>query len=207
MAALPTLQAEPPAGSSTPVAGPASASGTGPFSHAVQRIVLTGFMGSGKSTAGRLLAEQLAWKFADLDTCIEARIGLSVPQIFALHGEPAFRAAEVHDLAHLLSTSRRVIALGGGAPETPALRALLAGSPGTAVVHLQAPFPVLYERCQKQAMQADAAARPLLGDIEAAARRYRDRLAIYAAVAHHVAAADAGSPEMVAAEIRQLLRL
>ncbi len=204
-AASPTLPAESPAGSATPAAGPVS--GSGPVSYAVERIVLTGFMGSGKSTAGRLLAERLGWEFADLDACVEARLGLSVPQIFTLHGEQAFRAAEVRDLAHLLSESRRVIALGGGAPETPALRTLLAGSPGTAVVHLQAPFPTLYERCQKQAMKADAVDRPLLGELEAAARRYRDRQEIYAAVAHQVAAADAGSPEMVAEEIRLLLKL
>ena len=205
MAALPTLPVESPVGSSTP--GASSGIGTGPVSHAVQRIVLTGFMGSGKSTVGRLLAERLGWKFADLDTCIEARLGLSVPQIFAAHGEQAFRAAEVHDLAPLLSASHQVIALGGGAPETPALRALLAGSPGTAVVHLQAPFPALYERCQKQAMQVDSVDRPLLGDVQAAARRYRDRLEIYATVANHVATADAGSPEIVAEQIRLLLRL
>ena len=205
MAASLTLPAESPAGSAALAAGPVS--GSGPVAHAVERIVLTGFMGSGKSTAGRLLAERLGWEFADLDTCIEARLGFSVPQIFALHGEQAFRAAEVHDLAHLLSGACRVIALGGGAPETPAVQALLGGSPGTAVIHLKAPFPVLYQRCLRQATEADSVDRPLLGDFEAAARRYRDRLAIYAAVAHQVAAADVGSPEIVAEEIRRLLKL
>ena len=206
-AASPILPAESPLGGAMPAAGPIAGPRNGPISQAVQRLVLTGFMGSGKSTAGRLLAKRLGWQFADLDTCIEARLGLSVPQIFTLHGEQAFRAAEVHDLAHLLSGSRRVIALGGGAPETPAVRALLADSAGTAVVHLDAPFSVLYERCQKQAMEARSVDRPLLSDVQTAARRYRDRLDIYAAVAHHTAAADAGSPEIVAEAILQLLKL
>ena len=179
----------------------------GPFPQNVQRLVLTGFMGSGKSTVGRLLAQRLDWEFFDLDASIEARFGLSVPQFFALHGEPAFRAAEVQDLKQLLGRSDRVIALGGGAPGTPALRDLLARSPGTAVVHLLAPFPVLYERCQRQAMEKNPVERPLLGDREAAERRYRERLGVYAAVAHCAAEADLGSPEAVTENVLQLLKL
>lgn len=169
--------------------------------------MLTGFMGSGKSTVGRLLAERLGWQFADLDSCVAARLGLSIPQIFALQGESAFRAAEVSDLANLLLGSRMVIALGGGAPETPALRKLLAGNPGITVVHLQAPFPVLYDRCQKQAMEANAVDRPLLRDTETATRRYHERLELYTAVAHHTVAADAGPPDVIADAILPLLHL
>ncbi len=177
-----------------------------PIPAAVQRIVLTGFMGSGKSTVGRVLAHRLGWDFADLDRCIEARLGLSVPEIFAVDGEAAFRATEVQELGRLLCGFSRVIALGGGAPGTPALRASLRGGVGTAVVHLHAPFAVLYDRCQKQAGQADAVLRPLLGDTEAAARRYQDRLQIYAAVAHCVVDA-AESPTVVAEAILNRLKL
>ena len=179
----------------------------GPLPSPLQRIVLTGYMGSGKSTVGRLLSERLGWKFSDLDACIEARLGLSVPQIFAQHGEAAFRAAEVQDLTHLLSGARHVIALGGGAPGTPVLRQLLAATPGTAVVHLSAPFAVLFARCQKQATEAEAVSRPLLGEQDSAARRYRERLDMYAAMAHSTADADAGPPEVVAENIFRLLKL
>lgn len=154
-----------------------------------------------------MLAHRLAWGFSDLDACIEARLGLSIPQIFATHGEDAFRAAEIHELALLLAGSDRVIALGGGAPGTPALRSLLANTSTTAVVHLSAPFPVLYERCQKQATETDAAGRPLLGDRETTSMRYRERLALYNVVAQYTAAADAGSPAVVAENILHQLKL
>lgn len=177
----------------------------------IQRIVLAGFMGSGKSTVGRTLARRLGWEFADLDACIEARLGLSVPQIFARDGEDSFRTAEVTELTQLLCRPNCVIALGGGAPGTSAIRDMLARSERTVVVHLRAPFAVLYKRCCRQAAKPNAVARPLLGDpllgdTEAAAhRRYRERLDVYAAVAHCAVDADAGPPSAVAdAILRQL---
>lgn len=154
---------------------------------------------------GRLLAGRLGWKFSDLDNCIEMRLGFTVPDIFTLHGEEVFREAEVQELRHLLGISNHVIALGGGAPGTAALRDLLSATPGAVVVHLRAPFAILYERCRKQAMEADSVNRPLLGDQDAAERRYHERLGIYAAVAHHVAEAGLDSPEAVAQGIFQLL--
>ena len=54
----------------------------------LRRLVLTGFMGAGKTTVGRLLAARLNWDFLDLDAYIESRAGLSVPSIFSTHGEP-----------------------------------------------------------------------------------------------------------------------
>src|ERR1700749_3713805 len=92
---------------------------------AASRIVLTGFMGSGKSTVGPLLAAELGWAFLDLDTEIERRTGLTVPQIFAEQGEAAFRKEETAALAAVLGRTRTVIALGGGAPETLGNRLLL----------------------------------------------------------------------------------
>lgn len=167
----------------------------------LQRIVLTGFMGSGKTTVGRLLAARLGWRFADLDDEVEARTGRSVPQIFAEDGEPAFRAAEADALAALLQDSRIVIALGGGAPGTPAVRERLASVTQTAVVHLDAPFPLLYDRCAAQALDPEATTRPLLGQRHAAAERYEARMAIYTAVAHYRVHAGSGPPEAIAGAV------
>ena len=91
------------------------------------RIVLTGFMGAGKSTVGRLLAAQLGWAFLDLDEHLEARTGLSIAGLFALHGEDHFRRVESAALASALGSAHTVIALGrryaGAAHQSPAARA------------------------------------------------------------------------------------
>jgi len=149
------------------------------------RIVLTGFMGSGKTTAGRLLARTLHWAFLDLDREIEAREGRSVPQIFAESGEAHFRRLEARTLAALLGRRNVVIALGGGAPEELGNRLLLEQTPRTAVIHLAAPLELLLERCRVQSLRPDATARPVLADLETATRRYIHRLPLYNRLATH----------------------
>jgi len=82
-------------------------------------IFLVGFMGSGKSTVGRALADQLGWGFADLDEDIEKREGMPIVQIFDTHGEAQFRQAETAALRERVRSVEggrpSVIALGGGA--------------------------------------------------------------------------------------------
>ena len=110
----------------------------------LRRIVLTGFMGAGKTTVGRLLAARLGWEFLDLDASIESRTGLAVPSIFATHGEAHFRQLESQALASSLGRSNVVLALGGGAPESLTNRLLLEQTPATATIFLDAPFATLY---------------------------------------------------------------
>ncbi len=176
-----------------------------PLQFSPARLVLTGFMGSGKTTVGRLLAAKLGWDFADLDTVVEQLKGKTVPQIFAEDGEALFRAAETEALARLLTEVNLVIALGGGAPSTAALRDLLAGARDTVVVHLHAPFPVLYARCQAQALDPEATARPLLEPLTPAGERYARRLPIYTAIAHLSADVSTEAPETVALSILDAL--
>lgn len=92
------------------------------------RLVLVGAPGSGKSTVGRLLAERWGEPFSDVDAVIESRVGKSVAEIFADDGEPVFRAFEESTTVELLQVPG-VLALGGGAVLSPAIRAALAEHP------------------------------------------------------------------------------
>jgi shikimate kinase len=79
-------------------------------------VVLVGMMGAGKSTIGRRLAARLGLRFLDADVEIEvAHAGMTIPEIFALHGEPYFRDGEARVIARLLDSGPAVIATGGGA--------------------------------------------------------------------------------------------
>ncbi|MFA6267066.1 MAG: shikimate kinase [Pseudolabrys sp.] len=81
----------------------------------VRSIVLVGMMGAGKSSVGRRLATRLGLNFIDADTEIETAAGMTIPEIFALHGEPYFRAGEARVIARLLDHGPQVLATGGGA--------------------------------------------------------------------------------------------
>ena len=78
-------------------------------------IVLVGMMGAGKSSIGRRLAARLGIPFVDADTEIEEAAGMTIPDIFATHGEPYFRAGEARVIARLLDGGPQVLATGGGA--------------------------------------------------------------------------------------------
>lgn len=78
------------------------------------RIFLIGFMGCGKSTLGRLLADAIGYQFVDTDQLIEEKCGSSVAQIFAEKGEDSFRQMERETLENLVKQQRIVVATGGG---------------------------------------------------------------------------------------------
>ncbi|QDW41593.1 shikimate kinase [Bradyrhizobium sp. KBS0727] len=81
----------------------------------MRSIVLVGMMGAGKSTIGRRLAARLRLPFLDADIEIEAAASMTIPEIFAAHGEPYFRDGEARVIARLLDNGPAVIATGGGA--------------------------------------------------------------------------------------------
>jgi shikimate kinase len=79
-------------------------------------LYIIGFMGSGKTTAGKRVASLLDWSFIDLDKKIEENAGLNIPEIFSLHGEDHFRNVEAEVLRSLVTYSDTVISTGGGTP-------------------------------------------------------------------------------------------
>ncbi len=118
-------------------------------------IVLVGMMGVGKSSVGRRLAARLSIAFVDADAEIEKAAGMSIPEIFARHGEPYFRGGEARVIARLLESGPQVLATGGGAFMNPDTRALVKDK-GVSI-WLHADFDVLLRRTSKR--RSD---RPLL---------------------------------------------
>lgn len=82
-------------------------------------IVLCGFMATGKSSVGRMLANRMSYEFLDMDAAIEKEEGVSIPQIFALRGEPVFRALETRMVERMADAQGLIIATGGGTIVNP----------------------------------------------------------------------------------------
>jgi shikimate kinase len=141
---------------------------------APQRIVLTGFMGSGKTTVGPIVAARLGWKFVDVDDVIEAESGIPIAEIFARDGEAGFRDLEHTTIARLARTDALVLALGGGAIEREETRDLLLTMPGTLLVHLEVALETTMTRCS-----GTEGTRPVLADHANLAARYIRRLPLY----------------------------
>lgn len=156
-----------------------------------KRIVLTGFMGSGKSTVGPLLAARLGWPFIDVDNVIESEAGAAIAEIFARHGEGAFRDREHATIARLAGGENIVLALGGGAIEREDTRTLLLNAPSALLVHLEVELATTLARCS-----GTEGTRPVLADQANLAARYERRLPLYRA-AHLTVRTDALTPEQV----------
>ena len=142
-------------------------------------VFLVGFMGAGKTSVGRALAERLHWRFQDLDDRIIEREGRSVAEIFRDSGERAFREAEHAALRQVIEELRngtgRAVALGGGAFAQKRNAELLRGSH---VVFLDAPAEELWFRCSRQAAETGAE-RPLLKSMNQFRKLYESRRKAY----------------------------
>ena len=141
---------------------------------APRRIVLTGFMGSGKTTVGPLVAQRLGWLFTDVDDVIEAEAGCTIGELFSRDGEPAFRDRENATIARLAAQDALVLALGGGAIERDETRDLLLNTQGTLLIHLEVQLATTLARCA-----GTEGTRPVLADQANLAARYQRRLPLY----------------------------
>jgi shikimate kinase len=156
-------------------------------------VVIVGAPGSGKSTVGALLAEQLGTTFADVDAVIEAEAGKSIAEIFAEDGEAAFRVLEEVATKRLLANPG-VLSLGGGAVLSAATRAELLGQ---RVVWLQVSVPVAMKR-----VGIDKARPLLLGNVRGRLiKLLNERIPLYAEVATEVVDTNERTPAEVVASI------
>ncbi len=115
---------------------------------AQRSIVLVGMMGAGKSSVGRRLAARLNLPFVDADAEIEAAAGMTIPEIFARHGEPAFRSGEARVIERLLDAGPQVLATGGGAVVNDGTREAIRRK-GVSI-WLKAEFDVLMRRIRRR---------------------------------------------------------
>jgi shikimate kinase len=163
------------------------------------RIYLTGFMGSGKTTAGRLLAERLGVPFLDLDQEIERRAGSTVRQIFERQGEPAFRLLETDVLRGTLALADVVVATGGGTMVFDGNFQMIRDN-GLSF-WLNPAFSTIVARIGGLGKED----RPLFQDETQALALYRERLPAYRRADVKIDVAPDEGPEEIAARIALLI--
>jgi shikimate kinase len=157
-----------------------------------QNVFLVGLMAVGKSTVGRLLAQQLGYTFYDTDQIIEERAGADIAWIFDVEGEEGFRDRETQVIDELSQLEEVVLATGGGAVLRASNRQMLASR--GCVVHLDSPLDRLLERTQKDKK------RPLLqnGNPGRTLARLRvEREPLYREVADYRFVTDRQSPKVL----------
>jgi shikimate kinase len=162
-------------------------------------LYLVGFMGSGKSAVGRLLADELGWSFADIDEDIQTAEGVSIAEIFDTRGEAEFRRIEREALQQRVRDVEcgkpMVLALGGGAFVDPANRKLLQERGVT--LWLDCSFSRICARLEGQTH------RPLARDPQKLQQLFEDRRDLYSQAEHHIEA-DTDDPAAIVSRILQL---
>ena len=163
-----------------------------------KNILLVGFMGSGKSTVGQILASRLHWSFVDLDEQIVITEGCSINQIFDDQGETAFRACETRQLQQYVSCQKMVLATGGGVIGLEENWSLMRKT--GAVVYLHSEWETIQHRLH------GSTERPLVnqGSDEQLRQLYLKRLPLYRQ-ADHCVATDGLNPEQVVEQILSFL--
>jgi shikimate kinase len=163
-----------------------------------RRVVITGFMGAGKTTVGRALARLLGETFVDLDDAVRELEGRGPRELIDVEGEQYFREAETRALQHVLEAgTARVVATGGGAWTLARNRSLVAAH-GCLSVWLDAPFELCLQRIEDEGGRDS---RPFARDSTRALALYEQRLAAYQQADLRVRVTQPKSAEELAAEI------
>jgi len=157
------------------------------FTAVYDNIILIGFMGSGKSSVGKILAKQIFKSFIDVDTVIEKEQNASITEIFNTKGEAYFRQLEQECINKLTQNKGQVIATGGGLPIYSTI------APKSLVVYINADFDVILNRLSKREYEK----RPLLQDESRARALFEERKERYALQATLVVDANQTIPTFI----------
>lgn len=165
----------------------------------MKNVILTGFMGTGKTTAGKLAAKKLGLRFLDEDEYIESKVGMSIPEIFRRFGEDYFRDVESQCTLELSKMRHCLVATGGGVVlRKQNLEALRSGG---IIINLDASLDTILKHTQH------SKGRPLLDG--QSVQQIEDRLQSrkkYYADCDHMISVDGLTPEQVANRIVQICR-
>ncbi len=163
-------------------------------------VFLVGLMGAGKTTLGRLIAQELNLPFYDTDEEIEQRAGADIPWIFDVEGESGFRERETHVLEDLAREGAAIVSTGGGIVTRAENRKVLSAS--GYVIYLYADAAKLYSRIGRDKK------RPLLQECDPLARLeqlLKQRDPYYREVADHIVCADDSAPKDVSKRLANFL--
>lgn len=166
------------------------------MNNGAQPIIITGFMGAGKTTVAAALSRKLSCTMVDLDCFITERLGRTPQAIIDVNGEQRFRELESEALNQLLKAGdARIIALGGGTWTISSNRTLINEHNGFSI-WLDAPFKLCWRRIEDESKP-----RPLGRDFNAARELYDKRRAFYDEAMLRVAVSEDKTAEAVASEI------
>ena len=165
----------------------------------MRNVFLVGFMGAGKSSVGAALAARLGHRFIDLDERLRKRFEASIVEIFAVHGEGVFRAAETDELAHCADEQGVVVATGGGTFCIGANREIIGGSKSVSV-YLDLPWKELDRR-----LAVDNSGRPKYDDAEQARNLFEERQPEYRHADVIIALKGSENPDEVADRVLRTL--
>lgn len=173
----------------------------------MNKIVLVGYMGSGKTTVGENLSKEVLMPFYDLDNAIEHNMGMSIPEIFETKGEIFFRNKEKEVLFDLLQSKQpMIIATGGGTPCYGTIMDDLKLDKDIVVIYLQVPLDELTDR-----LWNEKSYRPLISHLETKEilndfiRKHIFERSYYYSKAHHTISVSKKTPQEIVSFIRSLL--
>lgn len=171
----------------------------------MDKIILLGYMGSGKTEIAKLLAEKIGFTHLDLDHLIEIREQMSIPELFKNKGEIYFRKVEHLLLQELMTSNDKfILSLGGGTPCYANNHELLI-TEGVVSIYLKANIETLYERLLQSKSQRPLIVNETNEDLKEFIAKHLFERSFFYNKASHTVVVDSKSPEAIISEIRELL--